>query len=555
MHYAVNTITNQIEIADEATAKRSYECPICRAKVLLRAGNKQKRCFAHWPGFGSARCENFVPGVLGQSGAGLPLAARPMRSMELRLKIERGKNRAAWYLELTLPPCRSCQATFTLDVGNGMLQEIDMRGMSTGRRVTVELSQESFRIVSFQGKPDRHFVEGVERACQGLPTFGAAVFTASGGDGAAGFPRAHELRKSGTYALLWKAPDLLTFPEELVPDKFVCREGWSLALVTVPSAPSSACAEWLESLTGLNVNGSTPSISIAWPFLNRSSSLNSTECTASAALIVAAKGMPLGQNDTGPIMLLRGGQQRLFAAGVERDTALFALVPDTYQQFCVAKAGTDDIEKLLSTTFQVDAVADLPTVEMAFTNPAGVRLVVPFGRHRSKEYLELARQNQMKLEYVAIPPGTRAWLKIVRATTCIQYELSTSDLSAPHSPEQRLLLPELQATLIDCLSDAACHVDLDFGGFGRLRLSGSELCVSDAVAPALGTAIRLRVRSFISQLHKCTPIRVDANDAQLVCAIGTINPPPPLIPHYRALIRDVIACGFEIKPTGKRVSP
>lgn len=555
MHYAVNTITNQIETADQATAKRSYKCPICRAKVLLRAGNKQKRCFAHWPGFGSARCENFVPGLHGPNGAGLALAARPMRSMELRLKIERGKNRAAWYLELTLPPCRSCQATVTLDVGNGMLQEIDMRGMSTGRRVTAELSQESFRIVSFQGKPDRHFVEGVERACQGLPTFGAAVFTASGGDGAAGFPRAHELRKSGTYALLWKAPDLLKIPEELVPDKFVCRQGWNLALVTLPAAPSSVCAEWLESLTGLTVSGSTPSISVTWPFLTRSSSLNSTECSASAALIVAAKGMPLGQNDAGPIMLLRGGQQRLFATGVERDTALFALVPDSLQQFCVAKAGADDIEKLLSTTFLVDTVADLPAVEMAFTNPAGIRLVVPFGRDRCKDYLKLARQNQMKLEYMALPPGAGGLLYAARASTGIQYELSTSDLGAPHCLDQRLLFPELQATLIDCLTDATCHVDLDLGGFGRLRLNGCEPRISDVVAPALGAEIRLRVRSFISQLQNCTPICVDADDAQLVRAIGTINPQPALIPHYRALIRDVIACGFEIKPTGKSVSP
>lgn len=554
MHYAVNTITNQIETAEQATGKRSYECPICRAKVLLRAGNKQKRCFAHWPGFGSARCENFVPGLQGQQGAGL-VAARPMRSMELRLKIERGKNRAAWYLELTLPPCRSCQATVTLDVGNGIFQEIDMRGMSTGRRVTAELSQESFRIVSFQGKPDRHFVEGVERACQGLPTFGAAVFTASGGDGASGFPRAHELRKSDTYALLWKVPDLLKFPEDLVPDKFVSREGWNLALITVPAAPSCSCTEWLESLTGLSVTGSTPSISIAWPFLARNSSLNSVECAASSALIVAVKGMPLGQNDAGPTMLLRGGQQRLLATGMERDTALFALVPDSFQQFCVAKAGTDDIEKLLSTTLQVDALADLPAVEMAFANPSGVRLVVPFGRDRCMDYLELARQNQMKLEYVAIPPGTRGLLYVVRASTGLQYELSASDLSAPHSPDQRLLLPELQATLIDCLTDEACHVDLDFGGFGRLRLNGSELRVSDVIAPVLGTAIRLRVRSFISQLHNCTPIRVDADDAQLVRAIGAINPQPTLIPHYRALIRDVIACGFEIKPTGKCVSP
>lgn len=554
MHFAVNTITNQIETAEHATGRRNYVCPICRAKVLLRAGLKQKRCFAHWPGFGSARCENFVPGLHGQYGAGLALAARPMRSMELRLKIERGKNRAAWFLELTLPSCRFCKATVTLDVGNGILQEIDMGGMSTGRRVTAELSQESFRIVSFQGKPDQNFVEGVERACQGLPTFGAAVFTASGGDGAAGFPRAHELKKSGTYALLWKAPDALKFPEELVPDNFISRQDWNLALVTVPAAPSTACTEWLESLTGLTLSGSTPNISIAWPFLARNTSLNSAECTTSAALIVAARGMPIGQSDTGPIMLMRGGQQRLLATGVERDTALFALIPDNFQQFFVAKAGTEEIEKLLSTTFQVDAVADFPVVEMAFTNPAGVRLVVPFDRARCKDYIDLARLNQMTLEYLAVPPGTRGWFYVVRASVGIRYELLASDLRAPHSPYQRLIAPEPLANLIDCLTDAACHVDLDLGGFGKLRMNGSELLAPNVATPTLGTAMRLRVRSFISQLRGCTPIRVDADDAQLVCAVGAINPQPALIPHYRALIRDVIACGFEVKRKGKSVS-
>ena len=88
-----------------------------------------------------------------------------------------------------------------------------------------------------------------------------------------------------------------------------------------------------------------------------------------------------------------------------------------------------------------------------------------------------------------------------------------------------------------------------------MRLKGCEPRISDVVAPVLGTAIRLRVRSFISQMQNDTPVYVDADDAQLVRAIGTINPQPALIPHYRALIRDVIACGFEIKPTGKSVSP
>ncbi|UZE84007.1 competence protein CoiA family protein [Pseudomonas viciae] len=555
MDYAVNTITNQIETAEQATRKGRYVCPLCRAKVLHRAGLKQKKCFAHWPGFGSAQCQNFVPGLQGQHGTSLALSARPMRSMELRLKIEKGKNRAAWYLELTLPPCRSCEATVTLDVGNGILQEIDMRGMAAGRRLTAELSTNQFRILSFRGDPDPHFVVDVERACQGLPSVGAAVFTASGGDGAAGFPRAHELRKEGTYALLWKAPDMLAFPDELVPDKFRSRQGWNLALVTVPASPSCACAEWLESLTGLTISRATPSISIAWPFLARNSSLNSAECIASATVIVTARGMPVGQTDTGPTMLMLGGPYRLSATGVERNPALFALVPDSLEHFRVAKAGTPEIEKFFSTTFQIDASVDLPGVEFAFTNPDGVRLIVPFMRTRCKDYIELARLNQMTLEYLAIPPGTPGWLYVERASVGIKYELAASDLRAPHNLHQRLLAAELQESLIDGLTDAASHIDLHFGGFGRLRLKGCELHSSDVVAPMLLPAMRLRLRSFMSQLQGPAPILVDADDDQLVCTFSSIQPQPALIPHYRALMRDVVACGFEVKPTGKSVSP
>ncbi|WP_148485228.1 competence protein CoiA family protein [Pseudomonas massiliensis] len=557
MDYAVNTLTNKVESAEQATRKGRYVCPICREKVLRRAGVKKKKCFAHWPGFGSAQCDNFVPGLYGQHGVGLALSSRPMRSMELRLKIERGKNRAAWYLELTLPPCRPCEASFTLDVGNGVLQEIDMRGMPNGRRVTVELAQESFRIVSFRGSPDRHFADGVERACEGLPTFGAAVFTASGSNGTPGFPRAKELKKESSYALLWKAPDNLKFPEELVPDRFDSRQGWNLALVTVPTSPSTACAEWLESLTGLTINGSAPSISIAWPFMARSSSLNSAECIVSAAIIVVARGMPVGQTASGPTMLLLSEQNRLSSTGVERDPALFALIPDSRQQFHVANAGTSEIEKYLSTTLQVDATADLPGVEVAFTNPAGVRLVVPFGKARCKECIALARINQMRLEYLTIPPGASGSVYLERAATGLRYELAASDLRAPYSSHQRLLAPELQAIVIDGLTDAACHVDLDFGGFGRLRLHGNALRSSDSgiAVPSLKPAMRLRLRSFMTQLQGSALIHVDADDDQLVYALSTLQPQPPLIPHYRALIREVIACGFEVKPTGKSVSP
>ncbi|SET80865.1 competence protein CoiA family protein [Pseudomonas graminis] len=553
MDYAVNKITNKVESAESVVGGGFYSCPICQARVSHRAGLKRKKYFAHWPGTGTAQCENFAPGLYGQNLPGGAFAVLTKRRMELRLRIDKGRNRAAWYLELTLPSCRACNGTITVDVG-GRLQNINMLGMASGSRITAELSTDNFRIVSFDGQPDRYYVESVERECRGLPSLGAAVFTASGRGDAMGFPRAHELRGAETYALLWKEPVFPDFPSELVPDRFQSRRGWSLALITVPEDPSEECTDWLQAFTGLIVNPPVPSITTVWPFLARNASVNAIECIDSSSLILAANMMPVGPQDAGPSMLVFGGANRIAAIGVERSPALFTLTPGSQEHFRVAKSETSEAEKFFFRTLKTRTTLDLPGLEMAFTSPEGVHLIVPFGTRKCKALVELVRLQQMTLDYLAMPPGATGRLHSEIGATPISVELSSGDDLAPHSSHQRLLPNDAHCTVLERLRDSSSHVDLEFGGFGRLRCMGVQSPLISKAPLMLNHSVRSRVRSFLSQLLGSGPMGGNADDAMLVLAFYAAKPQSALLPNYRVLAREILASGFEVTHSGEGVS-
>ena len=282
-----------LESATKASKWSRYKCPVCNADVIFRSGSVRKDCFAHWPGYGSLACENFVPSHHGQHFQEHVTTPAEMKRMELCLLIPLKGERAGWSLELALPSCRECRATVTLDVG-GRSQTLDMRGMEKRRYVTAEPSVEPYRIVSYSGTPDPSFVHGVERECPGLPVSGAAVFTALGSGQLNGFPRAQELRYSETFALLWNMPVNPDFPEELFIDRIKGRKGWNLVLVTLPDSISPECANWLSIFTKLSITAPVPSIIPVWPFLTKNTRINEVECIKSGITLLSAEMMPVG---------------------------------------------------------------------------------------------------------------------------------------------------------------------------------------------------------------------------------------------------------------------
>lgn len=554
MEYAINLVTERLESATEAKSWGQYVCPICKAKVSRRSGPKKTPYFAHWPGWGSSECENFFPGQHGHDALSKVSVSVEKQKIELCLLIPTGADCAGWSLELLLPPCRECRATVSLDVG-GRIQTLNMRGMQRSRRVTAELSVEPYRIVSFSGKPDPFFVTGVDRECSGLPALGAAVF-ALGSSGQKGFLRARELRGSETFALLWREPAETNFPDELIVNRLRGRQGWSLALVTIPDEPSQECIGWLRSFTGLSIAPPAPSIIPVWPFLTKKSSINVVECVRSGMVLLSAKMIPAGQGDQGPTMQAQSVSAKLSAVGLERSPAFFALKSGGVDFVNVTEVNNPSIQEIISFSLSPERPRGYPAVELAFMTPEGCCRIVPLHQRRCTEIAAAARAQGVTLEYLSMPLGASGKLFVNGPSGRSVTVLSSGGDAPPHSRDMRLPPPDVLVKLTSVLVDPACHVEIEFGGFGRLHLAGSLACATtDCARRQLFPALRSRLLSFMLQLRLAVPSTMYADDLKLVEALAAVRPELQLIPHYRSLVKEVLACGFKLKHFGEGTSP
>lgn len=554
MEYAINLVTERLESATEAKSRGQYVCPVCKAKVNHCSGSKKTPYFAHWPGWGSSECENFFPGQNGQDALGKASVSVEKQRLELRLQIPTGMDSAGWSLELVLPPCRECRATVSLDVG-GRIQTINMRGMQRSRRVTAELSVEPYRIVSFSGKPDPLFIAGVDRECPGLPALGAVAFSL-GSSGQTGFPRARELRGSETFALLWREPAEINFPDELVVNKLRGRQGWNLALATIPDEPSQECVDWLRSFTGLPMAPPAPSIIPVWPFLTRKSSINVVECVKSGMALLSVKMIPAGQGDQGPTMQALSVSAKLSAVGVERSPAFFALKSGGVDFVNVTEVNNPSIQEVVSFSLSPERPRGHPAIELVFMTPEGFRRIVPLHHRRCMEIAAEARAQGVKLEYLSMPLGASGKLFVNGPSGRSVTVLSSGGDSSPHCRDMRLLSPDVLVKLISVLGDPTYQVEIEFGGFGRLHLAGDWTCAAaNCGRGQLFPALRSRLLSFMLQLRLAVPSATYVDDHKLVEALAAIRPESQLIPHYRSLVKEVLACGFELKHFGEGTSP
>lgn len=552
MEYAINRLTGKLESALEATHWNSYLCPVCNTKVSYRFSTKISPYFAHWRGLGSPECENFILGKHFQDHASV---SSEVQRMELRLLIPNEANRAGWSLELLIPSCHECQATVVLDVG-GRIQKLDMRGMQTRRHVTAELSVEPYRIVSFNGKPDPSFYANVERECQGLPPVGTAAFSAYDTGGAKGFPRSQELRSAETFALLWKGTGEPGFPSELTIEKLPSRQGWQLALVTIPDEPSKKCSDWLRTFSGLPIAPPVPSITIVWPFFTNDLSLNEVECTWSKDVLLSANRMPLSQTVHGPTMRVQSSSIIRSAIGEERSPAIFALQPDGTDLVKVTADSYPAIEKLFSFNLLPQRPHSYPAVELAFQNNDGALRVVSLHQKCSLTIAKEAREQGSRLEYLSMPRGAKGCLTIDSPSGREKCSIQPGEGISPLSPCMRLLPSDVLIKLRSALADPQCHVEIDFGGFGRFNLSCSWTNSSnERTERQLIPELRNRLICFLRQLQITTPSPMYGDDATLVDALFSAKPEQKLLPHYRTLVKEALASGFEIAHLGKGTSP
>ncbi len=554
MDCAIDPVTNKSVTADIALSTGYYICSYCRRRVGLRSGPTRKNYFAHWPGVSSSACAYFMSGPLSH-GIHDKVQIPSTRQIDLRLLIKKGQNAGSWSLELVLPPCRACHAYLKLDVG-GRVQKLDMRGISSGFRVMAEPTANDYKILSFEGKPDPSFVAGVARTCPGLPAWGAAAFTAMGRGTESGFPRAHALNRCGTYALLWSAPEAPELPEELLVERLKSRQGWNLALITVPEAPSDTCASWLQAFTQLSVMPAVPTITTIWPFLSRNTSINTVEYIEADAVILAAHRIPGGVLDGGPTLQAVNQHDRCSASAPDRSPALFTLIRERSDEFRVGKSGHPDVDKFYNRSTSLGRSFQHPTVDLVFTDERGERLVASLHCRQTQSYVMATRARTLQFDCLIMPRGAIGGLEVVSPCGRKEYRrLASSEASADGAAQACQLPSAINSLLKQHLTDPQYQVSVDFGGLGRLAISATQPLADPTPALlSLSWSLRLRLQSFLFQLHVGGATTLTGSDQVLVRAFSGSRPRPELLPHYRQLVADVRACGFDIRYSGDGVS-
>ncbi|BBW20218.1 Druantia anti-phage system protein DruB [Enterobacter kobei] len=542
MNYAIDKFTGTLILAARATKYARYVCPVCEKGVSLRKGKVVPPYFAHLPGHGTSDCENFVPG---HSFIAETIKNISKRRMELRLLIPVGCNSREWSLELVLPTCNLCRAKITLDVG-GRSQTLDMRSMVKSRQIGAELSVNSYRIVSYSGEPDPKFVTEVERECPGLPSDGAAVFTALGRGTSKGFPRARELRCTETFAFLWKHPVAPVFPDELEIKSLSSKLGWNLALVTIPETLSVESISWLKCFTHLPIVPARASITAIWPFLNQNTSINQVECVHAETVLLSANMVSTSSQNVGPTMYAQGSSSLLSAVGIEKSPAFFILNPGDSEFVGVSGSIEQDVNLFFSFYSNNDSPRKYPSVDLVFTKKNKEKIIVSLHQRKCFEVMMEARRLGHKLEYMSMPPGVEGVARMQGKTESSVIKLVSSEDIASHDESLRLLSPVALSKLSDFLANVTYHLEIDFLGLGKIFLpSSSTLLLDEGKFIELSPDLRSRILSFILQMHLITPGFSLNNDFLLVKKLFCLQPESHLLPHYRALVKEVKTNGFE----------
>lgn len=543
MNYAINKFTGTLILATRASKYGRYICPVCEKNVSLRWGKIISPYFAHLPGHGTPDCDNFVPGhssiVVKETINNIS-----KRSMELRLMIPTGSNRREWSLELALPTCKLCRAKITLDVG-GRNQTLDMRSMVKSRQISAELSVQPYRIVSFTGDPDPEFVTEVDRECSGLPLKGAAVFTALGRGASKGFPLARELKCTDTFAFLWRQPVTPDFPDEFEVKRLASRLEWNLALVTIPQIPSAESISWLKTFTGLPIVPARASITTIWPFLIQNTSINQVDCVRSNTILLSANMVSTSSQNVGPTMFAQGSSL-LSATGVEKSPAFFTLNPGKNEIVGVFAPNEQDINLFFSFYSNSKFERNYPSIDLVFTKKNEELEIVSLHQRKCVEVAMEARKLGFKLEYLSMPAGVEGRAIIQGGNESNNIQLISCDNIASHDKSMRLLSSDALTKLAHYFSNLTYCLEIEFLGLGRIYLpssTSSSLDVDRSIE--LPKNLRLRILSFILQMRHITSAIILNNDISLINELENLQPEPHLLPHYRALVKEVETSGFQ----------
>lgn len=263
--------------AKKAIIGRTYACPVCGEDVYVRGGFIRVRHFAHRSGRADPDCENYHGGsaighplTVSRDGHGGFTSEEPPRidapSLGLRVEpassIARG-DRRRWRLVFTLPKSLTGFGRLRVPTGFGtQSREIRLFALSqAAQEIDVSPNARRFGPEWISDEVDHAYRDAVSDRLEGLSPECGHAFVA--GTAKVKY-RADYFEWGESYYIIWKRIDFVV-PDALSPHMLALYEGWSAALVTLPTTAADDVADWLRSAFALRIQETKRQWGILYP--------------------------------------------------------------------------------------------------------------------------------------------------------------------------------------------------------------------------------------------------------------------------------------------------
>lgn len=272
--YFARTTRNSPDIpAAKAVSGRRYRCPVCDQPVFLRSGSYRVPHFAHLSKRADPKCALYHPGSeivqpmpgqrndAGQFDGGRKIVTAPYVAIALENRTRRAQNAGRrWQFGLVIPKASVGLGQLKVETGFGPLITLRLSTLMLGEKFVPINVDEHHGVKWVSDEVDYDYKSAVQQDINKIAPNDGYVFTGSGKIRT----QIGILTWGETYILVWKNSDY-SIPDTVDHYLIAENEGWSAAIVTLPTDQDEAVEAWLRDQFGASITSSVRQWGILYP--------------------------------------------------------------------------------------------------------------------------------------------------------------------------------------------------------------------------------------------------------------------------------------------------
>lgn len=539
MFYAKERRTEKIVPAAKASSYGDYRCPTCKGEVFLKRGDVYRTHFAHMPGQGKPECENYHPPEdlrRKWETTAAPPKDLPVEGLALGIELEPGadiRSPRKWRLCLTVPKSHDGRGEIRMDFGGGDIRKVPLTTLSLGARsYRVHPPAPGFGAIWASPEVPPTYREAVEHRITGLRPELATIFSAAPQKLK---PQTSALRWGDSYYFVWRNDMPLTFPQSLNQHMLAENLGWRCSLAALPDKADPEIAAWLAKICDLQIARARREWALLYPPAYGIDDDGNVQVASASKLLLAIK--PIDDAHQAQVTCQAGQQPRSLKLKSSNRN---------FVQLDVGEA------KGLRVHLAWDGMSLNSVVANPYPDTAEPAVLVEFEGGPAKRgaffhhatcatLLTGVRRNESRISAIHAPAALPGQLSVRRAGQR-EWEQEKLTFEVAHGPDLSLSVDQV-SRINAALQDKQRDVSLDFGAFGSFA---AHAVAKAKLRPALYRIPRT-LRERIEWLCQASGALVDGerrvlsalDDRALVQHLSSLQPPPWLLAHQRALEHEV----------------